>query len=127
MELKKPRRFTESDKEFIKLNLGILTHQEMADALGFSMYSIRDWVCRKGLSTKRLPASKPGDKFGLLTLLNPAPSIYSGNQITYRWYCMCDCGNDEILIKWHKHLRRGAVVSCGCWKKLPYHERFLKE
>ncbi len=54
-----------------------------------------------------------GQKFGRLTVLyriNRPAHIKSKNA----WYrCLCDCGNYKDVCS--KHLRSGAVKSCGCY------------
>lgn len=51
---------------------------------------------------------QPGDKFGLLTLLEP---IHGGKY----WLCQCDCGEQTKASKWH--LLHGKRKACGCRQK----------
>lgn len=51
-----------------------------------------------------------GKRFGKLTVLSECDERKNGSVV---WLCKCDCGN---LIKVRSnHLRRGSVVSCGCY------------
>ena len=52
--------------------------------------------------------TKPGDKFGRLTLIE-RDHKQSGS---WYWKCRCDCGNEYIAAI--KNLRRGFTKSCGC-------------
>ena len=53
-----------------------------------------------------------GQKFGLLTAIEKAPS-HGGH--TY-WLCQCECGNQKEIQT--THLTCGLIKSCGCQKKL---------
>lgn len=59
-----------------------------------------------------------GQKFGLLTVIERGENNKNGGA---RWWCQCDCGSPKKLID-GAVLRRGLVVSCGC-----YREKKLKE
>lgn len=53
-----------------------------------------------------------GQKFGRLTVGERAP-IPPHLKYHYAWVCTCDCGKvKEVLAK---HLKRGLIVSCGCY------------
>lgn len=52
-----------------------------------------------------------GQRFGVLTVLEPADNI-SGKTA---WSCLCDCGT-ECIVK-TKYLRNGKTRSCGCLEK----------
>ena len=41
------------------------------------------------------------------------------------WECRCDCGNVKTVMG--KHLRRGAIQSCGCFRKERVTETFFKD
>lgn len=49
-----------------------------------------------------------GQKYGHLTVLEPAPNINGRTA----WRCRCDCGR-EAVVKTCR-LRNGKVTSCGC-------------
>lgn len=52
-----------------------------------------------------------GQKFGRLTVLEEA----GRRNGAVLWKCQCDCGNiTEVRTG---HLRRGAIVSCGCYNR----------
>jgi hypothetical protein len=50
-------------------------------------------------------------KFGKLTVISK--SIRTHNDIY--WHCLCDCGSEKIVSG--KHLRRGSIKSCGCYRR----------
>lgn len=52
-----------------------------------------------------------GQTFGRLTVLNLAGKDNSG---LYMWNCLCTCGKHTT--QRGQDLRRGKVISCGCWK-----------
>ncbi|MEM7556346.1 MAG: hypothetical protein AAF378_20040 [Cyanobacteria bacterium P01_A01_bin.84] len=52
-----------------------------------------------------------GNRYGRLVVLNRVNST-TGRA---KWNCRCDCGNTKIASG--KHLRRGAIQSCGCLQK----------
>lgn len=51
-----------------------------------------------------------GRTFGLLTVTQRSP--VSGHRGEARWVCRCACG--ALTVVMGKHLRSGAIVSCGC-------------
>ena len=54
-----------------------------------------------------------GKKFGRLTALEPTEEkTKDGRRI---WKCICDCGNKTIQRGYD--LRKGNVVSCGCYQR----------
>ena len=50
-----------------------------------------------------------GMKFNRLTVLKRVENTKDGHA---RWLCRCSCGNECVVIG--KHLRSGAIQSCGC-------------
>ncbi len=50
-----------------------------------------------------------GQKYGLLTVIEEAPSDKYGNAM---WKCKCECG--KIIITQGSRLRSGGATSCGC-------------
>lgn len=50
-----------------------------------------------------------GEKYGMLTVIDQAPSTEKGQR---RWLCRCDCGTEKIVMG--SNLKRGTTVSCGC-------------
>ena len=52
-----------------------------------------------------------GQRFGRLTVLEECGRQGGG----VVWRCQCDCGN--ITEVRSNHLRRGAIVSCGCYNR----------
>ena len=53
-----------------------------------------------------------GQRFGRLSVLSRLPSDSRGEA---RWLCACDCGNQTAVLG--SHLRKGRIVSCGCYAK----------
>ncbi len=53
-----------------------------------------------------------GERFGCLVVLQRAENLVHNERITTRWLCLCDCGSTKIVSG--KHLKSGAVISCGC-------------
>lgn len=51
-----------------------------------------------------------GDRFGRLLVLGEAPRL---NGLRH-WLCLCDCGNCKSV--WMDSLRRGDILSCGCFQ-----------
>ena len=60
-------------------------------------------------------ASLLGLRFGRLTVISKAASIWDGNKIKRfwgAWNCQCDCGT--TIVAKTAHLTKGQVQSCGC-------------
>jgi len=60
-----------------------------------------------------------GDRYGKLVILEEAISLQRkhgknkrGTSSLYYYNCVCDCGNQKLIIK--AHLKSGATTSCGC-------------
>lgn len=51
-----------------------------------------------------------GQRFGRLTAISECAERKNGGVV---WECKCDCGN--IVKVRANHLRKGAIVSCGCY------------
>lgn len=54
-----------------------------------------------------------GQKFGRLTVVSRAEN--KGKYVA--WNCLCDCGNEELVVVTGNHLKNGHTQSCGCQKK----------
>lgn len=52
-----------------------------------------------------------GMRFGKLVVVSKAGGLSSET----RWHCLCDCGSETV--KSGRHMRSGAVSSCGCLRK----------
>lgn len=52
-----------------------------------------------------------GERFGQLTVLEPAENIGAMTA----WRCRCDCGKETVVMT--AHLRSGQTTSCGCKPK----------
>lgn len=50
-----------------------------------------------------------GQRFGYLTVLEEAGRGHHGQ---VRWLCLCDCGNEHVVLS--QKLRKSRVRSCGC-------------
>ena len=55
-----------------------------------------------------------GKRFGRLTAISVNKEISKQKGRTY-WNCICDCGNTKPIMA--KHLKGGAIQSCGCLQK----------
>ena len=67
-----------------------------------------DWYERVKEKASERTIDEVGHRYGMLTVLAPAPSLGQGA----RWLCKCDCGNTVIAMG--NHLRSGSKKSCGC-------------
>lgn len=63
-----------------------------------------------------------GQRFGRLLVLERAENSTDGKA---RWLCQCDCGNKKIIIG--THLRKGTIISCGCYSKERASKAFLDD
>lgn len=63
-----------------------------------------------------------GQTFGWLKVLERAENSKDGKA---RWLCECKCGTKKIIIG--THLRRGKIVSCGCYSKDQLSKKFLDD
>ena len=66
-----------------------------------------------------------GQKFGRLTVLHRDESKPKGHGKKVYWVCQCDCGNIKSVTG--DNLKRGAVVSCGCYHKERMREVLFKD
>jgi hypothetical protein len=64
------------------------------------------------ISRPRKPPSKPGDRFGRLTLISEVPG-QAVRPSQRRWSCLCTCGETTSTPALNS-LRSGATNSCGC-------------
>ena len=53
-----------------------------------------------------------GERHGRLLVVERAPNK-SERDTNARWKCKCDCGRE--VIQYGQDLKKGKVVSCGCW------------
>lgn len=53
-----------------------------------------------------------GQRFGRLTVIEETDKRVNGSVL---WKCRCDCGNETLVRS--NHLRRGGVLSCGCYNR----------
>lgn len=56
-----------------------------------------------------------GIKHGRLLPLKPVTQILSSGRRLVAWKCRCDCGSHKTVLA--THLRKGATVSCGCYRE----------
>ena len=66
-----------------------------------------------------------GQKFGRLTVLHRDENKPKGHGKKVYWVCQCDCGNIKSVTG--DNLKRGAVVSCGCYHKEKMREMLFKD
>lgn len=64
-------------------------------------------------SMKRI--DRTGEKYGRLTVLEHSPNLPGAKDTNARWLCVCECGKTKIV--YGQDLKRGKVVSCGCWNQ----------
>ena len=70
--------------------------------------NLKEW----GIEPNQKKLDLTNQKFGLLTVLRPAPKR---NDRYTRWICQCECGNiTEVRTD---YLTNGHTSSCGCEKK----------
>lgn len=69
-------------------------------------------MSQAALKVTRSGAIHPGDRFGLLTAIEPAGRGAQGQVL---WSMRCDCGRFTIVA--HGNLRSGTVKSCGCYRR----------
>ena len=62
-----------------------------------------------------------GQRFERLVVINRAGINKSGS---YKWNCVCDCGNTKVVES--GHLRQGKTQSCGCLQRELAAERASK-
>jgi hypothetical protein len=66
---------------------------------------------------QRLPAPKPFQRFGMLTVIIPDGRMKSGKQ-SNRIGVLCTCACDKKLVAvLLTELLSGGTVSCGCWRR----------
>jgi hypothetical protein len=53
-----------------------------------------------------------GERHGRLTVVERAPNK-SASDTNARWKCVCECGRETV--QYGQDLKKGKVVSCGCW------------
>ena len=72
-----------------------------------------------GRKKVREPLFKQGQKIGHLTLIEQAPN--RGKHV--QWYCRCDCGNENLIIKSNDFLSQKdkEKIHCGCLSELEPH------
>lgn len=59
-----------------------------------------------------------GQKNGHLTIISRAPSkISPSGKSRTMWYCICDCGNPDIITVSGDYIKRSECPSCGCESK----------
>lgn len=60
-----------------------------------------------------------GERYGRLLVTERAPNK-SEKDTNARWKCVCDCGGQSI--QYGQDLKKGKVVSCGCWNDEKRHK-----
>ena len=70
--------------------------------------------CAQQITIPNTPNFKDltGCTFGKLTVVGYAGQ--NERQQGANWLCRCDCGQEKVI--YGSHLRRGAIVSCGCYR-----------
>lgn len=58
--------------------------------------------------------NRVGEVHGRLTVVERAENA-GPNDTNARWLCKCECGTHKVV--YGQDLKRGKVVSCGCWNQ----------
>lgn len=105
-----------------KFNGETKTLSEWSEQLGIGYKTlqkrIRNWGIKKAFETPLKTENIidiTGQKYGRLTVLSLVNTRRGAN-----FECICDCGN--ITVQRGYNLRKGIVISCGCWKKEKFQE-----
>lgn len=56
---------------------------------------------------------RTGERYGRLVVAERAANAANVKDTNARWLCVCDCG--KTAVAYGQDLKRGKVVSCGCW------------
>lgn len=56
---------------------------------------------------------RTGEKYGRLVVVERAARSANPKDANARWLCKCECGKSTVA--YGNDLKRGKVVSCGCW------------
>lgn len=56
-----------------------------------------------------------GSRYGNLTIINEVDAVQYKEKLARMFLCQCDCGNTKIIAL--NNLRRGKIISCGCYHK----------
>ena len=64
------------------------------------------------------PVSLINQKFGRLTVIEKADSVFCGGKQRGAFKCKCDCGNEVIVLR--EKLLQNNTKSCGCLQKELY-------
>jgi hypothetical protein len=56
---------------------------------------------------------RTGETYGRLTVLEHVPNAPGAKDTNARWLCRCVCGTTKVV--YGQDLKKGKVVSCGCW------------
>ena len=66
-----------------------------------------------------------GQRFGRLVVLHRDETKPRGHGKKVYWICQCDCGNVKSIMG--DNIKRGLVVSCGCFHKEKFSELRFKD
>lgn len=58
---------------------------------------------------------RTGETYGRLTVLEHVPNAPGAKDTNARWLCRCECGTVKVV--YGQDLKKGKVVSCGCWNQ----------
>lgn len=66
----------------------------------------------------------PGEKFGMLTIIEPAPeSIEKNGSHKPTYWCQCECGSKKIIRGEALIRKKNPTQSCGCLREKVIHEK----
>jgi hypothetical protein len=58
---------------------------------------------------------RTGETYGRLTVIEHVPNAPGAKDTNARWLCRCVCGTTKVV--YGQDLKKGKVVSCGCWNQ----------
>lgn len=79
----------------------------------------------KDIISKRSLHDLSGMRFGMLTVISRAETVYKNNSQNTCWLCQCDCGNYTVVYA-TALTTEGHTRSCGCLKT-SYREKLIND
>lgn len=103
------------NKKFLENKYKAIGAYALAKELNMHVRTIYNYLEYYNIQRTRQESKtlKPGQRFGLLTLVKQ--NGRSKHDHGVRWLCNCDCGNKTTVPQ--SRLKNNRVKSCGCWRK----------